>query len=160
MTPADYAATNIEAKHRALGIWDFVKEVRFVTADRLYFVAFQALSNRLAVDGMHFSEDLASSAAHNGIYQVFKHDIRVAAHARKHLKLKSYREKSRPSLQITILKTVMACYGDMDIDLSSPSLDVYGFLVHLVEVLTPGVTSHQKLRKKLKRDPKLKEFFA
>lgn len=160
MSAAEHALANIRAKAMAADIWPYIKEVRFIADDRLYFVAHPALCYRLNVDDEHFSEDISASAVHNGIYQVFKQDLKYAANDMKHLKLRSYREKSRPSLQVTILKTPMACYGDMDIDLSSPSLDVYGFFVHLVEVLTPGVTSHEKLRKKLARDPKLKEFFA
>ena len=66
---------------------------------------------------------------------------------------KSYRESKRPSLQVVVGQgTDLLLYGDADIDLSSPSMDVVGFFTHLFEVLTPGPTNHRQLQKRVDKE--------
>ena len=66
---------------------------------------------------------------------------------------KSYRENKRPSLQVVIgLASDGYYYGDADIDLASPSMDLVSFVTHMAEILTPGPTSHKDLKKRIDKE--------
>lgn len=65
----------------------------------------------------------------------------------------SYRENKRPSLQIVVgIGPDGYAYGDADIDLGSPTMDLVGFFVHMAEWLRPGPTIHKKLKKKIDKE--------
>lgn len=151
MNDADYAFENIRVKAISLGIWDYIEDVVRKEADRVYFQAEVALHYK--VKGSHLFQRTPVGEDHR---HWLKQTFAVPANGT----IYSYREAKRPSLQVTVFDRNGSCYGEMDIDLSSPLMDVWGFIVHTVEVLTPGLTNHRKLRAKLMKDPELKKYFA
>ncbi len=148
-TPEFYALANIQAKADKLGLWDQIRSIRVFQHDRFFFEGIVTMRNWLD-NNPSFSKDIISSGGvHEQVFGIYQMELEDEV-------LHSYREIARPSLQVTFAQTAFGVYGDMDIDLSSPSMDVVGFFTHLFEVITPGPTDHKQLYKKLVK----KGFFA
>lgn len=142
------ALDNIIAKARCYDLWRYLLSIRLKLVDRIFFRADAHLATAIdeLVDDGRFQSSIVSSS-HRKIRDVF---LAVPPGA----SLKSFREAKRPSLQIIYapdFDAQLAC--EMDIDLSSPKMDVVGFFIHLAEVLTPGKTDHRRIRAALLKDP-------
>jgi len=149
LSPSELAFGNIKAKAKALNVWQFVRNVRLVLEDRIFVECDASFPEWLASNDL-FQRDYIAN--HEALYGVFDLD--------RHHGQQCFRELARPSLQVCIVEIPGTTYAEMDIDLSSPWMDVYGFLVHMVEVLVPGKTSHRKLRKAFLKDPELRRYLA
>lgn len=147
------ALDNIIAKARHYGLWHHVLDVRLKLVDRIFFRADAKLASaisKLVEDGF-FQPSLASSS-HRKIYDIFPAVPRSAP-------IRSFREAKRPSLQILYARDYDGqLAGEMDIDLSSPKMDLVGFFIHLAEVLTPGKTDHRRIRAALLKDPDTRRY--
>ena len=143
MSPEERAFANIEAKLHSLEIFKHFRTFPVLLPDRCVYAGTKGLEHALE-EHPDFNEDgIVSGGPHRVVYDYFKLD--------RDRKMRSFRELKRPSLQITLVRVGNYVYGDIDIDLSSPSMDVVGFFTHLVEVLVPGPTNHYQLAKKMRK---------
>ncbi len=145
MTPEQYAEHNIERKLRMVGLHQYIDAYLLVIHDRIFFRAMPSFGSKLhlltKLDVM--KESFQSGGPHDAIYKIVNPEIVIANR-------RSWRENARPSLQVVAGKANDGnYYGDADIDLGSPSMDVFSFLVHMAELITPGPTSHKQLKKKI-----------
>lgn len=130
----------------------FVFDVRLRDVDRFYFAGGSQIAE---IVSRGCWQSGAASASHDRIYQVFRPEIQEQMRTLKLVRvprLRTAREADRPSLQVTWVQLGEIIYGDMDIDLSSPLMDVVGFFTHLLEILVPGPTDHMKLAKRLRKE--------
>ncbi len=147
MTPEDYAYENIKKKLRMLNLEKYIVKVLLLTHDRIFFKASPFMNTELfALDHDDIMKrGSVSGGPHNRIFDLCSYDSldhRV-----------SYRENKRPSLQVVVgLGSDGYVYGDADIDLGSPTMDLVGFFVHMAEWLRPGPTIHKKLKKKIDKE--------
>lgn len=146
-----YALENIRVKCLQLDLWDLIECIDKEDRDRIYFTAARDLRYRLAGD---------SRFQRTPIGEEHRKWLRGVFAVPESANFWSYREANRPSLQVTLFDDKVLCRGEMDIDLSSPLMDVWGFIIHVVEVLIPGPTNHKKLRAKLMKDPETRKYFA
>lgn len=133
--------TNIKRKMVMAHLdWRLIKP-RLVTADRVFFET----DFELVVDltNGNFERGLSSGGPHKMVYSLFEDVPGVWG------TLTSFREKARPSLQVTLANKGERIFGDADIDLSNPFYDVWGAIVHAIEVFIPGKTDHVKLEPKI-----------
>lgn len=136
---------NIIAKMDRLGLWEVSQCSTYVVEpDRIFFTANPGMSQQLhhlSARGRLLKDRI--SKRHNDIYSVFL--------LPRHLELRSYREVSRPSLQVVF--TIYDCilYGEADIDLANPLMDLWGMIVHLVELIIPGKTDHEKVARLMRK---------
>lgn len=147
------AFTNINRKMEMLGLAHFVVEVLAKTHDRFFFRAIDGLRYRL--DAMVARDFMSVGFQSGGPHDMIFDLLRTSTLARRNgiVELKerlSYRENARPSLQVVLGKGSDGYwYGDADLDLSSPTMDLIGFFTHLAEVIMPGATNHANLQKKI-----------
>lgn len=146
---ARLALQNIRRMMEMRQLWHHVHEVRLVTADRVFFEAGHTLAQALDVATAHgiFSKGPSSGGPHRLVRQIYPEYPRWEEAV-------SWRLNKRPSLQVTLTRAhsvTWRTFGDADIDLSGP-MDVWGALVHLLEVLVPGKTSHRKLEARISRE--------
>ena len=148
MTDEEVASDNIRKKLEILGLWKFISRVSVRTHDRIFFRADPSMRTRLnllVIKGS-MQQGHSSGGPHDMVFGIYPDMLPLEQR-------KSYREAKRPSLQVVVGKgTDGSLYGDADIDLSSPSMDVVGFFTHLFEVLTPGATNHKQLKKKVDKE--------
>lgn len=154
---ADLAFENIRAKALSLGVWDFIKqgEGRSVTVeeDRIFVKFVFSIDQKL--DHL-WNEGLVTWG---GPREPHETNLRRVFPELYLQNFRTFREKKRPSLQICLMDfEKWGRVGELDIDLSSPFLDVWGSIVHLMEILVPGKTDHRKVRRKLRRDPLVAQF--
>lgn len=158
------AYENIRAKALYHDLWQHVRHVKLKDTDRIYFRGdpeiSQYIGGLLTVGSFQSSP---VSRKHKKVLDIF--GLSPILH------MSSYRERSRPSLQVTFTEPVLTAfpgvgekayfvYGDMDIDLANWMTDLWGALVHFFEIRIPGPTSHVKLRKKLLKDDRVKRFLV
>ena len=147
MTPEEYASGNIRKKMRMLDLDKYVVRYLLVTHDRLFFKASPFINTELFAldhDGV-MKRGSSSGGPHDRIFDLCPYD--------KLDNRASYRENKRPSLQVVVgLGPDGYAYGDVDIDLGSPTMDLVGFFVHMAEWLRPGPTIHKKLKKKIDKE--------
>ncbi len=146
MTPEEYAEHNIERKLKMVGLYPYIEKYLLVMHDRIFFRAKHSFGAKLkflvASDVM--KKGFQSGGPHDAIYRLTDPSGIIIKDR------KSYRENARPSLQIVVGRANSGYYyGDADIDLGSPSMDVVSFFTHMAELLTTGPTNHKQLKKKL-----------
>jgi hypothetical protein len=143
----EVASSNIRKKLTMLGLDEHIEEVLLTTHDRIFFRASFEMGLSLArhvFDGV-MKEGPVSGGPHDMIFSISSLD--------RDDWRKSYRENKRPSLQVVIGKASNGCYyGDADIDLGSPSMDLVSFLVHMAEIIVPGPTNHWQLKKRIDKE--------
>lgn len=146
---AEVAFRNIWKRMLIQGLAGYVEEIRLKTADRFFFRAKPEIMIELAqrASAGTWSSGPSSGGPHRMVYSVFPGpkpgDWSDAI---------SYRSFERPSLQLTLQRRRNWVYGDADLDLGNPVMDLVGFFVHLVEVIVPGKTNHRKLEAKIQRE--------
>jgi hypothetical protein len=144
---APFALKNIRRRMEMHGIWRYVKEIPLVTADRIFFSAGLKLLSALRVrEAAHqFVKTPPSGGPHNMIYSLY-------SKKRQWNQRYSFRSLERPSLQVTLTESGGYYYGDADLDLGNPAMDLLGAVVHFFEILTPGKTDHRKIEEKIARE--------
>ena len=147
MTPADYADENIRKKLRMLNLGKYILKTLLLTHDRIFFKASPLIMTELFAlthEGA-MKKGPSSGGPHDRIFGLCPYD-RLDNRS-------SYRENKRPSLQIVVgIGPDGYAYGDVDIDLASPTMDLIGFFMHIGEVLRRGPTIHKKLKKKIDKE--------
>lgn len=158
----ELAFSNIRRKMEMLGLAHFVAEVLAKTHDRFFFRArggglphMRSTLDAL-VDQDLMSVGFQSGGPHDMIFDLLRTSTLARRNGIVELKERlSYRENARPSLQVVLGKGSDGCwYGDADLDLSSPTMDLIGFFTHLAEVIMPGATNHANLQKKIAKQYK------
>lgn len=139
---AELAFKNISRMMEIHGLSGYLREIRLKTADRFFFRASLAIQAEMLK--RRFRSSKSSGGPHRMVYQVFRE---VEGWGSQY----SFRSMERPSLQVTIAFSGGFFYGDADLDLGNPLMDVVGFVTHGVELLIPGKTSHEKLERKVSR---------
>ena len=138
------ASSNIIKKLRMLHLNQHLIRIIIATHDRIFFKANAGIMTRLnmLVDDDEMRTSPLSGGPHD---MIFKLSPCSSLNNRT-----SYRENKRPSLQVVVGRGADGYYyGDADIDLGSPSMDVVSFITHMAELLTPGPTNHAQLQKKI-----------
>lgn len=138
------ASSNITKKLKMLHLDSYIIRIIIATHDRIFFKASVDMIAHLntLVDTDEMKESPLSGGPHDMIFKL--------SPCSSLKKRKSYRENKRPSLQVVAgIGADSFCYGDADIDLGSPSMDVVSFLTHMGELITPGPTNHSQLQKKI-----------
>ena len=139
----------------------FIQEIFLADVSRIYAKVDPKLLNLLqeldADDRQPFKKDnIPIDSVHQKVLRrIPREDQDVTELYRK--EMKSFRQMTRPSLQIVIFpppkdKPGRGCYADIDIDLGNPTKDLSGFFIHLGELISEGKTDHIKLNKELKKD--------
>lgn len=131
---------NVRAKMRFLSLWHHVHGVYRVDTDRVYLSAQKTMLSALAMSPQ--METARASASHKKLLEVFE----LGA-----IPLKSYRELSQPSLQVTYAAApgLRRVYCDVDIDLGNPLRDLIGFFIHVAEILWPSKTDPRRVREQI-----------
>ncbi len=138
------ASSNITKKLRMLQLNQHIIRIIVATHDRIFFKANVGMITRLnmLVDTDEMKLSPLSGGPHDMIFKL--------GPCSSLKKRKSYRENKRPSLQVVAgIGSDSFCYGDADIDLGSPSMDIVSFITHMAELVTPGPTNHRQLQKKI-----------
>lgn len=144
---ADLAYENIRKKLEIHGLYRFINKISLKLEDRFFFVANSGNSLEVALRSAGMKREWSSGGPHKQIYSLHP-KIALIQHP-----MYSWREQKRPSLQVTtVMDSRGVIYGDADIDLSSPFMDVVGFFTHLMEVIVPGKTDHKKLAKRVDKE--------
>ena len=148
----ELASSNIHKKLLMLGLDEHIEEELLITHDRIFFRADKTDSTVSIEDALMNLESegamksgSVSGGPHNMIFSISPLD--------RDDRRRSYRENKRPSLQVVIgLASDGAYYGDADIDLGSPSMDVVSFFVHMAELIIPGPTNHRQLKTRIDKE--------
>jgi hypothetical protein len=141
-----------------------VEHVFFADVDRCYAAVTPALLARLDAlaadpDKPFYAEGAPKAAIHRRLRDRIENFEPDAASYRLH----SFRQEGKTCLQCVVASppgddASRRSYAEFDLDLGNPLQDLKGFFIHLGELLSPSRTDHLKLRDKLAKDARVRDY--